>query len=63
MPNYYNNPYMPYGGGYQATPYPYVAPNNNQWLNRKFRHKLFHHNRNQWQTSKAKICRFHSCVF
>lgn len=25
MPNYYNNPYLPYGGGYQATPYPYVA--------------------------------------
>ena len=25
MPNFYNNPYMPYGGGYPQTPYPYVA--------------------------------------
>lgn len=30
MPNYYNNPYMPYGGGYQATPYPYGAIPNQQ---------------------------------
>lgn len=25
MPNYYNNPYMPYAGGYPQSPYPYGA--------------------------------------
>lgn len=25
MPDFYNNPYIPYGGGYPVTPYPYGA--------------------------------------